>query len=112
MTQDQLTTLILGICEAHDGLCMDVPAERRRLAQAIAIALARRGGEFPITSVHRGDLDAAGFDGSTVDDATMIRLAEQMADAYVENAFWTDLDIIAEDLGIAKRATPERASCF
>src|SRR4051812_40935190 len=98
MTTDQQTALILDVCEAQDGLCMDVPAERRRLARAIAKALARRDGHFPITSVHRGDLEAAGFNAGAVDDATMIELAEKMADAYVENVFWIDLDIIAEAL--------------
>ena len=108
MTTDQLTALILDICEAHDGLCMDVPAERRRLARAIARALACRDSHFPITSVHRGDLEAAGFDAGAVADATMVELAEKMADAYIENTFWIDLDIIAESLGIPKQAAPQR----
>ena len=30
----------------------------------------------------------------------MERLASKMADAYCENGFWIDLDIIAEYLGI------------
>jgi hypothetical protein len=59
---------------------------------------------FPITSVHRGDLEALGFDASTVEDATMLELAGKMADAYVENGFWIDLEIIAEAIGVPKQA--------
>ena len=65
-------------------------------------------GHFPITSVDRGDLEAAGFDATSVDDSTMLDLARKMADAYVENAFWIDLEIIAEAIGIPKRAAPGR----
>jgi len=60
-------------------------------------------GHFPITSVHRMDLEHAGFDACAVDDATMRRLAQKMADAYCENGFWIDLDVLAEDLGIPER---------
>ena len=42
MTKDELAAVILRVCEAQDGLCMDVPAERRRLAQAIADGDGRR----------------------------------------------------------------------
>jgi len=66
-------------------------------------------GHFPITSVDRGDLEAAGFDATSVDDSTMLDLARKMADAYVENAFWIDLEIIAEEIGIPKRAVRHRA---
>lgn len=59
-------------------------------------------GFFTITSVHRDDLKDKGFDVSKVDDATMEQLARKMSEAYVENGFWVDLDIIAEDLGIPK----------
>lgn len=57
---------------------------------------------FPITSVCREDLDSIGYDTTNIDDATMQELAEKMADAYVENVFWIDLEIIANDLGIKK----------
>lgn len=42
MTLDELVEFILPVCEAQDGLCMDVPSERRRLARAIAAALHQR----------------------------------------------------------------------
>lgn len=58
---------------------------------------------FPITSVSRADLEGRGFNTARVSDATMTRLASKMADAYCEQSFWIDLDIIAEYLGIPKR---------
>jgi len=55
---------------------------------------------FPITSVSRADLENEGFDVSKVSDNIMERLAYEMANSYVQNSFWIDLGIIAEDLGI------------
>ena len=60
-------------------------------------------GYFPITSIHRMDLEQAGFDAAEVDDRTMMQIADKMAQAYVNNRFWTDLDIIAEGLEIPVR---------
>ena len=57
---------------------------------------------FPITSVCRADLGGIGFNTKSIDDSTMLRLASKMANAYCENGFWIDLDILAEDLGIKK----------
>lgn len=57
---------------------------------------------FKITCVHRDDLIRAGFDGDSVDDATMERLASKMCDDYVEQLFWDYIEIIAEYLGIPK----------
>ena len=57
-----------------------------------------------ITSVCREDLDMAGFDSSKVDDSTLRKLASKMADAYCEGSFWIDLEIIAEYLGIPRKA--------
>jgi len=39
MTRDELTEVILAVCERYNGLCMDVAWERRRLAQAIVRAI-------------------------------------------------------------------------
>ena len=57
---------------------------------------------FPITSVHRDDLSDK-FDTSDVDDDTMRRLADKMADAYMESVFWTDLEILADALDIPRK---------
>ena len=59
--------------------------------------------DFNITSVHREDLKSRGFDTSKIDDNTMKRLASKMSDAYLENSFWIDLEIIAEYLNIPKK---------
>jgi hypothetical protein len=63
-----------------------------------------KDGHFAITSVHRDDLETQGFDASNIDDATMFELAHKMANAYVESDFWIDLEIIAEHIGIPKKA--------
>jgi hypothetical protein len=60
-------------------------------------------GYFPITSVHRLDLEQAGFDAAVVDDDTMTEMAEKMAQAYLDNGFWIDLEVIAEALEIPRR---------
>jgi len=57
-------------------------------------------GYFPITSVHRDDLKGLGYDTSNVDDGTMQELASKMADAYLNQVFWIDLPIIADELEI------------
>lgn len=61
-------------------------------------------GYFPITSVHRNDLEGLGYDVTSVDDGTMRRLADKMANAYLESVFWIDLPIIADYLEIPKKA--------
>ncbi len=58
--------------------------------------------DFLITSVCRDDLEEIGFDTKNVDDSIMSELASNMADAYCENCFWIDLEILAEDLQIKK----------
>ena len=53
---------------------------------------------FPITSVCREDLRGIVSDNeiARLDDADMQEIAERMADAYCESAFWIDLPIVAE----------------
>ena len=56
---------------------------------------------FKITSVCRNDLKNAGFKQKqidTLDDGDMEYIASEMADAYCNEGFWTDLQIIAESL--------------
>lgn len=58
---------------------------------------------FEITSVSREDLEDVGFDTSNVTDEQMEHLARMMADDYLEQLFWTSMEIIAEDfIGIPK----------
>lgn len=58
---------------------------------------------FHITSVSRSDLEHIGYDASRVKDATMKKLADKMADAYIEQLFWDTLAIIAEYMKIPKK---------
>jgi hypothetical protein len=60
-------------------------------------------GYFPITSVHRSDLEGLGYDVSEVDDGIMSHLASKMANAYLDQAFWIDLPILADHFGIPKK---------
>ena len=57
---------------------------------------------FSITSVCRTDLEGIGFNTKNVDDSTMIELASKMANAYCEQDFWIDLEILADSLEIKK----------
>ena len=52
-------------------------------------------GFFKITSVHRDDIESLGFDVSKVADWEMETLASKMADAYCNETFWVDLEILA-----------------
>lgn len=52
---------------------------------------------FPITSISRDDLVAAGFDAEGVTDEQMEQLADKMADDYLEQLYWSSLKILAED---------------
>ena len=63
--------------------------------------------DFVITSVSREDLETAGFDTSNVDDAVMSKLADKLADDYLEQLFWASLRIIAEGLDIPKKDKEE-----
>lgn len=64
--------------------------------------------EFPIATVSRGDLEDAGFDTSKVTDDQMRDIAENLCNAYLEQCFWIDLPIVAEDLGIPASRKPRR----
>ena len=59
-------------------------------------------GFFPISFLHRDDLKHRGYDVSNIDNETMVHLADQMDDSYLEYGFWEDLDHACERLGISK----------
>lgn len=58
---------------------------------------------FTIARLHRDDLEAQGYDVTCVTDEEMEKIAKKLGDAYVENSFWVDLEIIADDLGIKQK---------
>jgi hypothetical protein len=60
-------------------------------------------GYFPITRLHRDDLEELGFDTSNVDDGMMELLARGLEDVYVENWFWPGLEILADNLKIKRK---------
>lgn len=62
---------------------------------------------FPVTHVSRDDLEGQGFDTTNVDDYTMERIASKMSDAYCDNGYWIDLDIIAECNDVPKYRCPK-----
>lgn len=58
--------------------------------------------EFVISVLSRADLEALGFDVSSVDDDTMQRFADKLGDDYCEQLFWSSLKILAEYFEIPK----------
>lgn len=60
-------------------------------------------GYFPITSVHRDDLQAKGFDVDKITDAQMEELADKMGDDYCEQLFWDSMEIIADSMGLPRK---------
>src|SRR5262245_52785650 len=61
-------------------------------------------GAFPITSVAREDLESQGFDVSKVTDDQMAEIADKMQDAYCDDIFWVELETIADDMDIPRKA--------
>jgi hypothetical protein len=61
-------------------------------------------GSFPITSVAREDLESQGFDASKVTDDQMAEIADTMQDAYCDDAFWVELETIADNMDIPRKA--------
>jgi hypothetical protein len=64
---------------------------------------------FPITSVCRADLQAF-FSKDHIahlDDDDMAEIAGKMADAYCDQGFWIDLEIIAQSV-LEDKARPGR----
>ena len=52
-----------------------------------------RKNSFSITSVCREDIAALGYKGAeNIPDSVMEKIAEKMADDYIENSFWIKLD--------------------
>lgn len=82
-------------------------AEWERFKWAIYQEMQSNGadGHFPITCIHRDDLEEKGYDASKVTNDQMSEIAGNMADAYCEtDAFWIELDVIADDIGVPRKA--------
>lgn len=68
-------------------------------------------GYFPITSVHRDDLQGVGFDVERISDDDMKELARKMAGDYCEQLFWNSMEIIADDIMGLPKAKTKDISC-
>ena len=60
---------------------------------------------YTIARLHRDDLTAlfTDTDIALFDDGAMEALARKMGQAYIDNSFWIDLEILAEDVIRDKR---------
>jgi len=102
-TSSEVYPIILAALERCGGKCLDTETERAEVAITVAGALAHPDGFFPITSLHRSDLDQLGFDPSTVDDSTMLLIAEHLSAAFVRNDYWPELEYCAEYYRITRQ---------
>lgn len=79
--------------------------EERRLRQCLS------EGYFPIASVHRNDLQDAGFDVERISDDDMKELAGRMASDYCDQLFWGSIGTIADILGFPRKKGPACPKC-
>lgn len=54
--------------------------------------------EFPVFTLMREDITDCGFDGGSVDDATMGRIAGKLCDYFLTDGYWREL--VAELCGM------------
>ena len=107
---DETTANRRAILERYLGNPTDTAWED--LKEALYREMQQHGfhGGFPITSVAREDLESQGFDASNVTDDQMAEIADHMQDAYCDDAFWVELDVIADDMGIPYKAEGTEAA--
>src|SRR5437763_15105298 len=100
--QDTLYTTRRAMLERY--LSNPTDAEWEHLKETLYRNMQQHGfhGGFSITPVAREDLESQGFDDSNVTDDQMAEIADHMQDAYCDDAFWVELDVIAYDMGIPR----------
>ena len=76
--------------------------KRSEVEGNLLVKLKNETQHFPVSSVHRDDLESEGFDVSSVTDEQMETIADKMGDAYNESGYWIDLKIFADNAGIPK----------
>lgn len=96
----QLLDDLRGYFEAKSPLTIQEQELQNRLNE----------GYFPITSIHRDDLAAKGFDVHRISDSDMKRLADKMASDYCDQLFWDSMKIIADE-GLNLPRFPEYPQC-
>ena len=58
---------------------------------------------FEVIAISRDDIEEGlGFDSSNISDETMEKIADAMADMYLDDGFWSDLAFILEKFEIPK----------
>ena len=75
-----------------------------KLSQAqLEQALINNYGYYPITYLSKEDLEDMDFDTDKVNDETMRKISGKMTDIYLDNGFWEDMRLAAEQLGVPQR---------
>ena len=76
---------------SYDDVCGILNTMEEQLGMELSPTF--RKNSFSITSVCREDIAALGYKGAeNIPDSVMEKIAEKMADDYIENSFWTKLD--------------------
>ena len=76
---------------SYDELCGILNTMEEQLGMEVSPTFKKTS--FPITSVCREDIAALGYKGAeNISDSVMEKIASKMADAYVSQSFWSDLD--------------------
>ena len=58
---------------------------------------------FEVIAISRDDIEEGlGFDSSNISDETMEKIADAMADMYLDDGFWSDLAFLLEKFEIPK----------
>ena len=60
-------------------------------------------GYFPISSLHKDDLESIGYDTSKISDSDMETIARKLGDDYTEQLFWSSLPILADYVGVPSK---------
>ena len=81
--------------EKFKDICQAFLNENREIAMEVDMDK-----EFEITSILRADLkDYFTMEEiKNLDDDDMTLIASKMADMYLDNGFWTDMDIVVKDI--------------
>jgi hypothetical protein len=58
---------------------------------------------YPITYLSKEDLEEMDFDTDKISDETMKKISQKMTDIYLDNGFWEDMRLAAEQLGVPSK---------
>ena len=60
-------------------------------------------GYFPISYLHKDDIESIGYDVSKISDSDMKTIARKLGDDYTEQLFWSSLPIFADYVGVPSK---------